>query len=82
MIAVSVRERAATGSRLENVGAVASATGNAVVSATPVPVASDAPAERHAMIAEAAYYIAERRGLAPGHELEDWLCAEREMSSK
>jgi hypothetical protein len=34
------------------------------------------------MIAEAAYYIAERRGLAPGHELEDWHCAEREISSK
>jgi hypothetical protein len=62
MIAVSVRERAAKGSRLENVGAVAPATGNTVVSATAVPVASDATAERQAMIAEAAYYIAERRG--------------------
>jgi Protein of unknown function (DUF2934) len=82
MIAVSVRERAAKGSRLENVGAVAPATGNTVVSATAVPVASDATAERQAMIAEAAYYIAERRGFEPGHELEDWLCAEREMNSK
>jgi hypothetical protein len=28
------------------------------------------------MIAEAAYYLAERRGFEPGHELEDWLAAE------
>lgn len=31
---------------------------------------------RHAMIAAAAYYLAERRGFQPGHELEDWLAAE------
>ena len=34
---------------------------------------------RRAMIAEAAYYRAERRGFAPGHELEDWLAAEGEI---
>jgi len=28
------------------------------------------------MIAEAAYFFAERRGFAPGHELSDWLQAE------
>ena len=28
------------------------------------------------MIAEAAYYNAESRGFAPGHEMEDWLDAE------
>jgi hypothetical protein len=82
MIAVLARERAATGSRLENVGAAAPATGNTVVGVIAIPVASDATAERQAMIAEAAYYIAERRGFDPGHELEDWLRAEREMSSK
>jgi hypothetical protein len=32
-----------------------------------------------ARIAEAAYLIAERRGFIPGHELEDWLMAEREI---
>lgn len=37
-------------------------------------------AERHQMIAEAAYLIAERRGFAPGHELSDWLGAEREVN--
>jgi hypothetical protein len=37
------------------------------------------PEERARMIAEAAYYLAERRGFAPGHELEDWLAAEAEI---
>lgn len=37
------------------------------------------PEERARMIAEAAYYRAERRGFAPGHELEDWLAAEAEI---
>ncbi len=35
--------------------------------------------ERHAMIAEAAYFFALRRGFAAGHEIEDWLAAEREI---
>ena len=30
-------------------------------------------------IAEAAYYRAERRGFAPGQEVEDWLAAEKEI---
>ena len=34
---------------------------------------------RHAMTAEAAYYLAERRGFQPGHELEDWVAAEGEI---
>ena len=35
--------------------------------------------ERHRQIAELAYYKAEQRGFAPGHELEDWLAAEAEV---
>lgn len=31
---------------------------------------------REDMIREAAYFLAERRGFAPGHELDDWLQAE------
>jgi hypothetical protein len=31
---------------------------------------------RQEMIAEAAYYRAEKRGFAPGHDLDDWLEAE------
>lgn len=38
------------------------------------------PARLHAMIAEAAYFQAERRHFEPGHELEDWLKAEAEIS--
>ncbi|HEX2493812.1 MAG TPA: DUF2934 domain-containing protein [Steroidobacter sp.] len=30
-------------------------------------------------VAEAAYFIAEKRGFGPGHELEDWLAAEAEV---
>jgi len=36
---------------------------------------------RRAMIAEAAYLRAERRGFAPGHEGEDWLAAELEVDA-
>jgi hypothetical protein len=36
---------------------------------------------RDAMIAEAAYYRAARRGFVPGHELDDWLAAERQVDS-
>jgi hypothetical protein len=31
-------------------------------------------------VAEAAYFIAEKRGFGPGHELEDWLAAEAEVA--
>ncbi len=36
---------------------------------------------RRAMIAEAAYLRAERRGFAPGYETEDWLAAEIETDA-
>ncbi len=39
-------------------------------------------ADRHAMISEAAYRLAEARGFAPGHELEDWLVAEAEVDQR
>ncbi|HEX5460984.1 MAG TPA: DUF2934 domain-containing protein [Steroidobacteraceae bacterium] len=39
------------------------------------------PAHRHTMIAEAAYYRAEKRHFEPGHELDDWLQAEAEICS-
>ena len=35
------------------------------------------PHHRQSMIAEAAFYLAERRDFDPGHELDDWLDAER-----
>ena len=39
------------------------------------------PEEHEYMVAEAAYYRAERRGFAPGNEMEDWLQAETEIDS-
>lgn len=38
--------------------------------------------DRRAAIAEAAYYRAQARGFAPGHELEDWLAAEEEVDQR
>ena len=39
-------------------------------------------AELHAMVSEAAYFRAQRRGFAAGHELEDWLAAEQEIAER
>jgi len=44
----------------------------------PDPRAADAM-QRREMVAEAAYYRAQRRGFEPGHALEDWLQAEIEV---
>lgn len=41
----------------------------------------EAGENRARKIAEAAYYHAEKRGFAPGAELEDWLAAEREIDA-
>lgn len=49
----------------------------AEVAAPPV-LTSDA---RRAMIAEAAYLRAERRGFVPGFEEDDWLTAEQEVDA-
>jgi hypothetical protein len=38
-------------------------------------------ADADGMIATAAYYLAERRGFEPGHEIEDWLTAEQQVRS-
>jgi len=40
------------------------------------------PEQRAALIAEAAFFRAESRGFAPGHEVEDWLAAESEVDAK
>ncbi|MDX1431102.1 MAG: DUF2934 domain-containing protein [Gammaproteobacteria bacterium] len=37
--------------------------------------------ERWRMIAVAAYHKAEQRGFAPGHAVDDWLAAEREVDA-
>lgn len=40
------------------------------------------PAQRHRMIAQTAYFRAERRRFEAGHELEDWLAAEAELEHR
>jgi hypothetical protein len=40
------------------------------------------PEERYRMIAEAAYYIAERRGFTPGDPAKDWHDAEAEIAAQ
>jgi hypothetical protein len=40
------------------------------------------PEKRAALIAQAAYFRAEKRGFAPGHENEDWLAAESEVDAQ
>jgi hypothetical protein len=34
------------------------------------------------MIAVAAYFLVEKRGFAPGYELDDWLRAETEVDAR
>lgn len=45
------------------------------------PSRTDEP-ERGELVRLAAYFRAERRGFAPGYELEDWLAAEAEVSAR
>jgi hypothetical protein len=59
----------------------------AIISTTVTKVARQAPQsltveERHALIAEAAYYLAEQRHFEPGHEEEDWLAAEVQVDNQ
>lgn len=38
-------------------------------------------ADHEVQVALAAYFIAEKRGFEPGHELEDWLAAEAQIAA-
>jgi hypothetical protein len=40
------------------------------------------PEELYRLIAEAAYYRAQRRGFSPGHEQQDWIEAEAEVMTR
>ena len=48
---------------------------------SPVVAAMIDPDRRRALIAQAAYFRAERRHFAPGHEAADWLAAELEVDT-
>lgn len=55
---------------------------SAAAPSTSAPAAVSVSEEtRRAMIAQAAYLRAERRGFAPGGELEDWMAAEAEVDA-
>jgi hypothetical protein len=50
----------------------------------PTQRAADAEAvtaDHEVKVALTAYFIAEKRGFEPGHELDDWLAAEAEMAA-
>lgn len=40
------------------------------------------PADLHSMIETTAFYLAAERSFAPGHELDDWLEAERRIRAR
>jgi hypothetical protein len=40
------------------------------------------PDVRRQLVAAEAYFLAERRGFAAGHELEDWVAAEEAVDSR
>jgi hypothetical protein len=52
-----------------------------IVKVEPVFTQFVGPEQRAALIAQAAYYRAEKRGFEPGHETEDWLAAEAEVDA-
>lgn len=45
------------------------------------PVAAPGEPVNKALVEEAAYYRAEKRGFEPGKELDDWLEAEKEIDA-
>jgi hypothetical protein len=51
-----------------------------VPAAQPSPSVSSAE-QLDSMIATAAYFLASERGFSPGHELDDWLEAERRIKA-
>ena len=71
---VTVRKRAP---RKPATPKAANASGSAIAATRFVD-----PKQRLALIAEAAFFRAEKRGFAPGGEREDWLAAEAEVDAK
>jgi hypothetical protein len=60
--------------------AVVGASEDADVAQPAAPDAEAQVADHQIKIAMAAYFIAEKRGFEPGHELEDWVAAEAETA--
>ena len=78
----SPEKQAARKEPTRNVTTAKRATRAARKSAEPAPSRTETPPqERRHMIAVAAYLKAEQRGFAPGHEVEDWTAAEKEIDT-
>ena len=59
-----------------------SADPSADIASSEPSLSVDAAGEsRHEAIAQAAYLLAEARGFEPGHELDDWLAAEQQLTA-
>ena len=54
---------------------------SAVRETIPAPARFVDPERRADLIAEAAFFRAEKRGFSPGREMEDWLAAESEVDA-
>jgi len=74
------KTRATKTARATGTGRAAPTTGPK--SAEPRITASLSTDERHRMIAEAAYYRAQRRGFAGGNSHQDWLDAEAKVDAR
>lgn len=70
--------------KLEQTAPSAPAANGAASSAVPAPALPSMPSanDLYEMIAEAAYYRAEKRGFTPGLEAEDWLHAEADVMQR
>lgn len=81
--ATAAAKPAAAPSRTAKTPTARSAAAAAKPAKVPVAAAKEAPAPsgeaRYRWIAHAAYLRAERRGFAPGQEIDDWLAAEAEF---
>jgi hypothetical protein len=66
-------------SALPTAGATQAPGDNRITSSNLV-AGSPSGADRQLRIAQVAYYNAQRRGFAPGHDWEDWFAAEREVT--
>jgi hypothetical protein len=83
--AMPANSDAAADARQKLASAGTAAADETATPAPPAPENHDAAGQealRYRRIALGAYYRAEARGFAPGHEVEDWLAAERELGEQ
>jgi Protein of unknown function (DUF2934) len=74
------RARRRPGAMVGN-GAIAQAQRDPGVAQMASAEAEACTADRQVEVALAAYFVAEKRGFEPGHELADWLAAEAQIAA-